>query len=102
MLPCVSERYAATVAGSSRCLWHLLASDDIVSRYVPIKSGWGHVAAATTLAGVRVPDLSRGLAAPAAARLFAELGADVIKVEMVGGEFTREAVPYVFRSFNRE
>jgi CoA:oxalate CoA-transferase len=59
------------------------------------------VAAAATLTGVRVVDLSHGLAGPAAARLLAELGADVIKVEMVGGEFTREVVPYVFRSHNR-
>lgn len=54
------------------------------------------------LSGVRVIDLSHGLASPSATRLLAALGAEVIKIEMTGaGEFTRGMVPYVFRSHNR-
>jgi CoA:oxalate CoA-transferase len=53
-------------------------------------------------AGIRVIDLSHGLASPSATRILASLGADVIKIEMTGeGEFTRGMVPYVFRSHNR-
>jgi CoA:oxalate CoA-transferase len=60
------------------------------------------VAEVSALSGVRVIDLSHGLASPSASRLLASLGADVIKVEMTGaGEFTRGMVPYVFRSHNR-
>jgi CoA:oxalate CoA-transferase len=60
------------------------------------------VAEASALSGVRVIDLSHGLASPSATRLLAGLGAEVIKVEMTGaGEFTRAMVPYVFRSHNR-
>lgn len=60
------------------------------------------MAGASGLSGVRVIDLSHGLASPSATRLLAGLGAEVIKVEMTGpGEFTRGMVPYVFRSHNR-
>jgi CoA:oxalate CoA-transferase len=60
------------------------------------------VAEASALSGVRVIDLSHGLASPSATRMLAALGAEVIKVEMTGaGEFTRAMVPYVFRSHNR-
>jgi CoA:oxalate CoA-transferase len=52
--------------------------------------------------GIRVIDLSHGLASPSATRVLASLGAEVIKIEMTGdGEFTRGMVPYVFRSHNR-
>jgi CoA:oxalate CoA-transferase len=45
--------------------------------------------AAAPLAGVRVVDLSRVLAGPVAGRLFADLGADVIKVEPPDGDLSR-------------
>jgi CoA:oxalate CoA-transferase len=48
------------------------------------------VAETGALSGVRVIDLSHGLASPSATRLLAALG-----------EFTRGMVPYVFRSHNR-
>jgi CoA:oxalate CoA-transferase len=60
------------------------------------------VAEVSALSGVRVIDLSHGLASPSASRMLASLGAEVIKIEMTGaGEFTRAMVPYVFRSHNR-
>ncbi|MBU2285553.1 MAG: CoA transferase, partial [Gammaproteobacteria bacterium] len=54
--------------------------------------------AATTpraLEGVRVLDLSQGLAGPFAARLLGDLGADVVKVEPSGGEPGRQLPPFV-------
>ena len=42
------------------------------------------------LAGIRVLEVANWLAAPAAAALLADLGADVIKVEPPGGEIYRE------------
>jgi len=45
------------------------------------------------LAGVRVIDLSSYWAGPLAARLLAELGADVVKVEPPGGEGSYQLVP---------
>jgi CoA:oxalate CoA-transferase len=41
------------------------------------------------LSGLRVLDLSRVLAGPFAGRMFADLGADVVKVEPPDGDFTR-------------
>jgi crotonobetainyl-CoA:carnitine CoA-transferase CaiB-like acyl-CoA transferase len=60
------------------------------------------VTATSAFSGIRVIDLSHGLASPSASRILAALGAEVIKIEMTGdGEFTRGMVPYVFRSHNR-
>jgi CoA:oxalate CoA-transferase len=60
------------------------------------------VTATSAFSGIRVIDLSHGLASPSATRVLAALGAEVIKIEMTGdGEFTRGMVPYVFRSHNR-
>lgn len=50
--------------------------------------------ASTALAGVKVLDLSRVLAAPLAAQMLADLGADVVKVERPGvGDEAREYGP---------
>ena len=43
----------------------------------------------TTLAGLKVVELSTFIAVPACARFFADLGADVIKVEARGGDAVR-------------
>jgi CoA:oxalate CoA-transferase len=59
------------------------------------------------LAGVRVLDLGRILSAPLCARVLADLGAEVIKVESPGGDDSRAFGPFVdgastyFRLFNR-
>ncbi len=48
------------------------------------------------LAGVRILDLSRILSGPFATMIFADLGAEVIKVEQPGrGDFMREIGPFV-------
>ena len=51
------------------------------------------------LDGIRLIDLSSGLAGPVATRLLAEAGADVIKVEPPSGDWTRERAS--FASWNR-
>ncbi|HVV12679.1 CoA transferase [Amycolatopsis sp.] len=56
---------------------------------------------ARILTGLRVLDLSCGLAGPVAAQLLAEAGADVIKVEPPEGELTRRRHPSAFRTWNR-
>jgi len=49
--------------------------------------------AAGALSGVRVVDLSRVIAGPYAARILADLGADVIKVEPPEGDQSRQIAP---------
>ena len=47
------------------------------------------------LAGIRMLDLTRILAGPYCAMLFADMGAEVIKIEPPGGEMIRENPPMV-------
>jgi crotonobetainyl-CoA:carnitine CoA-transferase CaiB-like acyl-CoA transferase len=47
------------------------------------------------LQGLRVLDLSQGIAGPLAARLMGDLGAEVLKVEPPGGEPGRQLRPFV-------
>jgi CoA:oxalate CoA-transferase len=51
----------------------------------------------TLLEGVRVLDLTRFLAGPFAAMVLADLGADVLKVEQLTGDSTRQNPPYFFQ-----
>jgi len=51
-------------------------------------TGWG------ALAGLRVLDFSRALAAPYGTQLLADLGATVIKVESLEGDLTRPTGPF--------
>lgn len=46
------------------------------------------------LAGIRVLDLSRALSGPYAARILADFGADVVKVEPPGGDESRLIAPH--------
>jgi crotonobetainyl-CoA:carnitine CoA-transferase CaiB-like acyl-CoA transferase len=61
----------------------------------------------TALAGMRVIDVSRVLAGPSCAQMFADMGADVIKVEDITGDENRRWLPIVdgrsgnFMSVNR-
>ena len=47
------------------------------------------------LDGIRVIDLGRHQAGPRCAQVLARLGAEVIKIERLGGEETRYHGPYV-------
>jgi crotonobetainyl-CoA:carnitine CoA-transferase CaiB-like acyl-CoA transferase len=54
------------------------------------------------LTGVRVVDFTNGLAGPLAAMVLADLGADIVKVEMTGrGDLTRDLSPAMFTIANR-
>ncbi len=53
------------------------------------------------LAGVRVVDFSMFVPGPFAAAIFADLGAEVIKVESLGGDPCRGYLPVQFRTENR-
>lgn len=53
------------------------------------------------LAGIKVVDLSRVMAAPFAGQMLSDLGADVIKVEALAGDDTRDWGTHYFRSANR-
>ena len=48
----------------------------------------------SALAGLRVIDLSQGIAGPYCARLLGDLGAEVIKVEPPEGDYTRRLGPF--------
>ncbi|MGI8549173.1 MAG: CaiB/BaiF CoA transferase family protein [Dehalococcoidia bacterium] len=52
------------------------------------------------LQGVTVLDIAEGLAGPFAARLLADLGADVIKIEPPGGDASRRLGPFPSSSLN--
>ena len=54
------------------------------------------------LAGVRVVELAEEVAAPFAARLFADAGAETIKVEPPGGDRARRIAPFAEPSPHRE
>ena len=53
------------------------------------------------LAGLKVLDLSRVMAAPFAAQMLSDLGAEVVKIEALGGDDTRTWGTHYFRAANR-
>jgi len=60
-----------------------------------IRSGASTGSAARPLQGLKVLDLGRYIAGPFAATLLAEFGADVVKMEGIGGDTTRSRYPMV-------
>ena len=63
-----------------------------------------HASAAAPLRGVRVIDLGQYIAGPGAAMVLGELGADVIKIEPLGGDQARHIGRYgesMVRAYNR-
>src|SRR5947208_707034 len=46
------------------------------------------------LSDLRILDLTQGIIGPAATRLLADFGADVLKVELPGGDWARAAGPF--------
>lgn len=54
-----------------------------------------------SLSGLKALDISRVMAAPFAAQMLSDLGAEVIKVEALGGDDTRIWGTHYFRSANR-
>jgi CoA:oxalate CoA-transferase len=53
------------------------------------------------LDGVRIVDLTNGVAGTSATKLLASLGAEVFKIENPdGGDLTRRLVPFVFEAYN--
>lgn len=67
----------------------------------PAAGGTGGVAG-LVLDGIRVVDLSWGLAGPAATQMLAAVGADVIKVEPLTGDPLRRLYPAAFACWNRD
>lgn len=59
------------------------------------------MSSAPPLAGLKVLDLSRVMAAPFAAQMLSDLGAEVIKIEALGGDDTRTWGTHYFRAANR-
>ena len=48
----------------------------------------------SALEGIRIVDLSQGIAGPYCTKLLADLGAEVIKVEPPDGDYTRRLGPF--------
>jgi crotonobetainyl-CoA:carnitine CoA-transferase CaiB-like acyl-CoA transferase len=59
------------------------------------KSDEGEIAMAGALEGVRVLELARYQAGPRGGMIMSDLGAEVIKIEKIGGEETRKSEPIV-------
>jgi len=56
---------------------------------------------ASPLGGIRIVECARGIPGPFAARVLAELGADVVKVELPTGDPARRRQPVGFATWNR-
>jgi crotonobetainyl-CoA:carnitine CoA-transferase CaiB-like acyl-CoA transferase len=62
-----------------------------------------HADSTLPLAGIRVLEFCHAIMGPSAALILADLGADVIKIEPVGGDHTRRLLGFagLFSTFNR-